>query len=200
MWAEDDPAEDVVDLEVSPALVDAMRKPRPELEDRGFVRPGAAEYSAVEDADRDGSPGARARVETLPAFLGAANPTVVPRFHDPETLPGDLRETATVRAVVEALDEAVDTADAGCRQDAAAAAWHAEPVLRFFCTAFGYGIAGVRVTEDGFIVVTAEFSAAGAVKASIAVRPEGTFACRITASARRTLRLRRRTRGRSSGC
>ncbi len=181
VWAEDDPAEAVLDLDVSPALVDAMRRPRPEREGSGFVRPGAAEYSAVEEPDGDGSSRARARVETVPAFLGAGNPTVVPRPHDAETLPDDLRETAAVRAAVEALHETVGTADAGCRKDAAAAAWHAAPVLRFLCTAFGCGIAGMRVNEDGFIVVTAELSAAGAVEASIAVGPEGTCACTVSA-------------------
>ena len=41
-----------------------------------------------------------------------------------------LREKAAVHAAVEALYEAVDTADSGYRKDAVAAAWHAEPVLR----------------------------------------------------------------------
>ena len=51
----------------------------------------------------------------------------------------------------------------------------------FLCTAFGCRITGVRVSEDGFIVVAAEFSAVGAVEASIAVGPEGTCACTISA-------------------
>ena len=176
VWAEDEPAEDVLDLDVSPALVDAMRKPRPEPEGSGFVRPGAAEYSAVEDAAGDGSSEARPRVEALPAFLGAGSPTVAPRPQDAETPPGDPRETAAAYAVVEALREAVDRADAGSRKQAAAAAWHAEPVLRFLSAAPGCRVAGVRVNEDGFIVVTAELSAAGGVEASIAVGPEGTYA------------------------
>ena len=58
VWAEDEPAEDTLDLGVSAALVDAMGKPRPEPEGSGFV-PGPAEYLS------------RARVETLPAFVGA---------------------------------------------------------------------------------------------------------------------------------
>ena len=133
-----------------------MRKPRPEPEGGGFVRAGAAEHSVVEELNGGGPSRARARVETLPAFLGAGNPIVVPRSHDAETPPGDLRDTANVRAAVEALYEAVNTVDAGCRKDAAAAAWHAEPVLRFLCPAFGCSIAGLRVNGDGFIVVTAE--------------------------------------------
>ena len=113
VWTEDDPVEDVVDLEVSPALVDAIRKPRPEPEDGGFLRPGVAEHSAVEDAAGKGPSGARARVEALPAFLGTGTPAVAPRPCDVETLPRDSRETATVLAAVEALREAVDGTDAG---------------------------------------------------------------------------------------
>ena len=45
-----------------------------------------------------------------------------------------------------------------------------------FAQRFGCEITGMRVNADGFIVVTAEFSAAGAVEASIAVEPEGTYA------------------------
>ena len=41
-------------------------------------------------------------------------------------------------------------------------------------------IAGVRVSEDGFIVVTAEVSA-GEVEATVAVGPEGTCACTLSA-------------------
>ena len=74
----------------------------------------------------------------------------------------------------------VDAADAGCREDAAAAAWHAEPLLRFLSAAQGGRVAGGRVNEDGFIVVTAELSAV--VEASIAVAPKGSFACTVSAS------------------
>ena len=181
LWTTDEPAEDVLDLEVSPALIDAMRKPRPEPEDSGFVRAGAAEYSAVEDTDHDGPLGARARVEALPAFLAAGQLAVAPQPGDVEMLPGDLRETATVRAAVKVLREAVDRSEANCRNAAAAAAWHAEPVVRFVCTAFGCWIAGFRVNEDGFIVVTVQFSADGTVEASIAVGPEGTYGCKVSA-------------------
>ena len=180
LWAEDEPAEDVLDLTVSPALVDAMRESRSEPEGSGFVRPGAAEYSVVEELTGAGL--SRARVEMLPAFVGVGSPAVAPRPRDVETPPGDPREAAAY-AAVEALREAVDAADAGCRKDAAAAAWHAEPVLRLLHVALGGRVAGVRVNEDGFIVVAAEFSgAAGAVGATIAVGPDGTCACTVSAA------------------
>ena len=181
VWTEDVPAEDIVDLEVSPGLVDAMRKPRQEPENSGFVRASAEEYSAVEDADANDTSGARARIETLPAFVGAGNPTAALRLHDRETLPSELRETATARATAEALRGAVDRANAGCRREAAAAAWHAEPVVRYFCATFGGGIAGLQVSDDGFMAMTAELTGDGPVEASIAVGPDGTCVCRISA-------------------
>jgi len=185
-WAEDEPAEDVLDLDVSPALVDAMRKPRPEPEGSGFVRPGAAEHSAVEDAAGGVSSEARGHVEALPAFFGAGNPAVVPRSRDVETLPGDSREMADVRAALKALREAVGRADAGCRKDAAAGAWHAEAVVRFLCATFGCGVAGVQVGEDGFTVITAELRGDNLVEVSITVGPEGTCACRVSAGGTHT--------------
>ena len=130
---------------------------------------------------RDGHPRATLHVEAVPAFATHNNPTVVPRRYDLAPLPSDLRETTRVYATVEALRRAVAGSDAGRRKDAAAAAWHAEPIVRFICSTFGDGIAGVRVGEDGFIVITAELSGDGLVEASVVVGPEGTCACRISA-------------------
>ena len=64
-------------------------------------------------------------------------------------------------------------------RDAAAAAWHAEPVVRFFCSTYGGGIAGVRVSEDSFIVITAEVPGNELVEVTIAVGPDGTCACKV---------------------
>ena len=186
VWAEDEPAEEVLDLDVSSALVAAMSKPRPEAESSGFVRPGAAESSVVEDAAGGGPSGTRARVEALPAFVGAGNPAVAPRRRDAEGLSGDSRESAVVRAAVEALREAVGRAHAECRKDAAAAAWHAEPVVRFLWATFGCGVAGVQVGEGGFIVIAAELSGDNLVDVSITVGPEGTCACRVSAGGAHT--------------
>ena len=120
--------------------------------------------------------------EALPAFAKSDNPTVVPRRYDVEPLPSDLRETALVYATVEALRAAVAGSDATRRTDAAASGWHAEPIVRFLCSTFGDGIAGLRVAEDGFVVLTAELSEDALVEVSIAVGPEGICACRISAA------------------
>ena len=179
VWTEDDPEEDVVDLEVSPALVDAMWKPRQEPEGSGFVRAGPKEYSVTEDVGSDGPSGARPHVETLPPFLGAGNPTAVPRPHDVRTQPDESREPATARGAVEALRSAVAASEAGRGKDAAAAAWHAEPLARSLCATIGDGVTGVQVSEDGFVAITFEVRGEGQTEATIAVGPDGACACKI---------------------
>ena len=84
-------------------------------------------------------------------------------------------------ATVKALRAGVNGVTATCRQEAAATAWHAEPIVRFFCSTFSDGFAGVGVSEDNFIVITAEFPAENLIEAMIAVGPEGTCACKISA-------------------
>ena len=179
VWAEEEPNEDRVDLEVSPALIDAVQKPRKAPEGSGFVSAGLDESTAVEEVEEGGGSRTRVRVEALPAFAGFDNPTVRPRRYD-ERLPDDLRETMTAYAAIDALRGAVAGSDASGQRDAAAAAWHAEPVVRFFCSTFPDGIVGVRVSKENFIVITAEFSGDDLIETSIAVGPEGTCACKMS--------------------
>ena len=181
VWVEEESREGRLDLAVSPALLEAMQTPQRDPDGGGFVPAGVVESATVEAIHDDGDPRATLLVEALPAFVKSDNPTVAPRRYDVEPLPSDLREMALIYATVDALRDAVARSDAACRKDAAAAAWHAEPIVRFFCSTFGDGIAGVGVNEDGFIVITAELPGDDWVKASIAVGPEGTFACRISA-------------------
>ena len=70
--AEAEPAEDVLNLGVSPAMADAMSKPRPEPEGSGFMRAGAEEYSARRGGGWRGSftgSGARRDAAGLPQHL-----------------------------------------------------------------------------------------------------------------------------------
>ena len=168
-----------MDLKVSAELLDAVRRPRKGPEGSGFVSAGLEESTAVEEAEEGGGSTTRVRVEALPAFAGFDSPTVRPRRYD-EWLPDDLRETMTYYAAIDALRGAVEGSDASGQRDAAAAAWHAEPIVRFFCSTFGDGIVGVRVSEENFIVITAEFSGDDPIETSIAVGPEGTCACKMS--------------------
>ena len=138
------------------------------------------QFAALENIGGPGSSGMRPHVEALPAFAGG-HPTITPQSFAEDRLVGDLSETTLVYARVKALRAAVDGMDVACRQDAAAAVWHAEPIIRFLCSTFVDGIAGVRVSEDGFLVVMAEFSENEPVEATIAVGPDGTCAHKISA-------------------
>jgi hypothetical protein len=55
-------------------------------------------------------------------------------------------------------------------------------VVQFRCESFGYSINDVQTSRDGFVAITAELTGDGSVEASIAVRPHGTCAGRISAS------------------
>ena len=196
VWAEEEPREDRLDLPVSLALLDAMQAPLQDSEGAGFVPASVEESSTIEAIHDDGHPRATLHVETLPAFVPSDNSTVAPRRYDVGALPGELRETALIYATVEALRDAVARSEAACRKAAAAAAWQAEPIMRFFCSTFGDGIAGVGMNEDGFIVITAELPGDSFAEASIAVGP-GERSRAGSAPARCMLRLRRRTPHRS---
>ena len=157
-----------------------MQAPPPDSGGGGFVPTGVEESSTVEATHEDGHPGATLHVEALPAFARSGNPTVAPRQYDVEPLPSELRETALVHAAAEALRAAVGQLDAESGRDAAAAAWHAEPLVRLLCLTYGGDIAGVRVNEDSFIVITAEVSGNEPVGVKIAVGPDGTCACKVS--------------------
>ena len=100
-----------------------------------------------------------AHVPSGPTAIVASirQPTLAPRRDAAADLPSDQRQMTWAAAAVTALHDAVDRIEAEARRDAAAAAWHAESIVRFLCATVGDRIAGVRVSEDQFIVITAEF-------------------------------------------
>ena len=75
---------------------------------------------------------------------------------------------------------AVGQLGAESSRDAAEAAWHAESVVRFFCSTYAGTIAAVRVNEDSFIVLRAEVPSDDVIDVTIAVGPDGTCACRVS--------------------
>ena len=131
---------------------------------------------AVEEVDHLGSEEVRVLVE---APLSIRHPAIAPPRYGAEGLPAELLEPAAVDAAVGALRAAVHQLDAKSSRDAAAAAWHAESVVRFFCATDGGDITVVRVNDDSFVVVTAEASGDQLVEVTMAVGPDGTCACRV---------------------
>ena len=107
-------------------------------------------------------------------------PTITPSRCRTEGLPAELRETAAFHAAVEALRAAVDLLDGEPGRDAAAAAWHAASVVRFFCSTYGGVVTGVRVNEDSFIVATATVPGDDVIDVTIAVGPDGTCASKVS--------------------
>ncbi len=179
VWAQDDSGRDRVDLQVSPALLDAMQNPPRAAAGGIAMSAGVDERAVIEEVDDHGPPRVQVHVEAPPGFPGTVNPIIAPPRYDAERLPDDLRETAAIRAAAEALRAAVDQLDAGSSRDAAAAAWFAEPVVRFFCSTYGGGVTGVRVSEDGFIAIRAEIPGDELIAVTIVVGPDGTCACQV---------------------
>ena len=180
VWAQEEPGRDRVDLKVSPALLDAMQNSPPAPAGGSRMSAGVDECSAVEEVDDHGPPRVQVHVETPPGSMETINPIIAPPRYDAEHLPGDLRETAATHAAAAALRAAVDQLDAESSRDAAAAAWRAESVVRFFCSTYGGAVAGVRVSEDSFVVITAEIPGNELVEVTIAVGPDGTCACQVS--------------------
>ena len=107
-------------------------------------------------------------------------PTITPPRYRAEDLPADLRETAAVHAAIKALRAAVDQLEAEPSRDAAAAAWHAASVVRFFCSTYGGAVTGVRVNEDNFVVIAATVPGDDVIDVTLAVGPDGTCACKVS--------------------
>ena len=105
-------------------------------------------------------------------------PTITPPRYRSESLPAELRETAAVHAAVEALRAAVDQLDAESGRDAAAAAWHALSVVRFFCSTYGGAVTGVRVNEDSFVVIAATVPGDDVIDVTLAAGPDGSARAR----------------------
>ena len=180
VWAPEDPGRDRMDLEVSPTLLDAMQNPPKAPAGGSVLSADMGESSTVEAVDDHGPPRVQVHVEVPPGHMGTISPTIAPTRYDVERLRGDLRDTAAIHAAAEALRAAVGQLDAESGRDAAAAAWHAEPVVRFFCSTYGGGIAGMRVSEECFIVITADVPGNELVEVTIAVGPDGTCACKVS--------------------
>ena len=51
--------------------------------------------------------------------------------------------------------------------------------MKFFCSTYGGAVAGVRVNEDSFIVITAEVPGDEPVAVTTAVGPDETCACTV---------------------
>lgn len=118
--------------------------------------------------------------DTIGGSAANRRPTITPPRDGTEGQAAELRETAAFRAAVEALRAAVDQLEGEPGRDAAAAAWHAESVVRFFCSTYDGAVTAVRVNEDNFIVVSATVPGDDVTDVTISVGPDGTCACKVS--------------------
>ena len=87
VWAEREPEEDGLDLEVSLGLLDAMCSPRQRPEGRRLLPPAVEEPSSVEDLDAGGFPPAAGGVQTPPGLWAAADSRVLSLAERHRTVP-----------------------------------------------------------------------------------------------------------------
>ena len=180
VWAQDEPSRARVDLQVSPALLDALQnapraavggigmsagvEERALIEEwrttarRGFKRTSTRRWAPQERSIRS----SRRRATTPRAFR-----VTCARRRRPMRLPRRCGRPSTNWILGRA-----GTPPRG--------AWRAEPVVRHICSTYGGAVTGVRVSEDSFIVVKAEVPGHELVEVTIAVGPDGTCACQVS--------------------
>ena len=180
VWAEDEPRQDWVELEVSAALLKAVQKQRQEPDRKVVLSAGATGSPARREAQEYAAFKARAEIEARPGRTTRTTPTSAAQRFDLRPFTGLTSELSVPCATPYELHPTV----AGCRESIAAAYWHAEPIMDFLCSTFGDGTAGVRVTEDSFIVVTVEIPEDDEFELEIAIGPDGTCACRLSRGGR----------------
>ena len=88
IWADEEPSDARLDLDVSPALLEAMRTGRPEPEGSGFLSAGVEESSTLQEIRGPVSSRLRLHVEALPAYPGG-NRAIAPQRYVVERLPGE---------------------------------------------------------------------------------------------------------------
>ena len=177
VWAEQEPTEAFADLQPSADLLDATTGRRRTALYISGSQKGLAGRTL--DAPNEEA-GLESEAQESLALKAVQDPKVAVGLYPytVQDLPGEAAEVVSTYAAAVALRQAVVRAGRRRRRAVASAAWHAEPIVRFLCEAFEDGISTFRVTEEDFVVITAEFEKSQA-RVEIAVGPEGSCTCRI---------------------
>ena len=166
VWAEEEPIEEVLDLDVSPAMLGAMQdpvrvrapfqhidEPLPECEAIAAPNPETAGYPPPQILDLIDDP-------SFP---------VAPHL-DAET---NDNEQMVTDAVNRALRLSVQRVPTSRLVEASSAAFYAEPLLRRLCQEFEAPVRSMSVTPDNFVVIRIAVPESSAIKASIVIGPHG---------------------------
>ena len=184
IWADEEPSECVVDLNISCAMFGSLEERPPEsarLSDAGRVAERDSEPTELpdvgEDTDRD-SPSQEPLDSTSdwfwPGLLGSGDNPATPlsRTIDPAEFTENPR-AATTAAALSALRSKVQQVRGERRWKAASSAWHAEPWISHLCKRFVDPIGGVSITDDDILVVSLRFPEGVDAEAKMAFGPTG---------------------------
>ena len=184
IWADEEPSECVVDLDISYAMFGSLKERPSEsarLLDAGRVAERDSEPAEPsdlgEDAGRDSA--SRELLDSTsdwfwPGLLGSGDNPATPlsRTIDPTEFAENPR-AATTAAALSALRSKVAQVRGERRWKAASAAWHAEPWVSHLCKRFVDPIGGVSITDDDILVVSLKFPEGVDANAKMAFGPTG---------------------------
>lgn len=192
IWAETKPERDFHLLQASPALIDTMT--------RHGSDPTPPMMQAVEQKEDSLNPARHAGVEPNPLagnemwsnlessiLERARRPGAIMRSHqlNPESLPDDLGLQVATYTGVKALRHKVESfcklpdQTAESKRAVVAAAWFAEQDIRTLCETFADPIAGISISEDGFVVIHMSVMERTDMVCLLAVAPSGESALRM---------------------
>ena len=194
---EDEPPEEVVDLDASLSLLGAMQEP---LGEPGhlFLPPASpteeptdsgpdpveSEYGPIAE-EEEARPASDAQPHTSLLELAADPSTPVGLYpYSPDNLPHNLRELTTTYSAVSALRRAVERLPQERRTEAASSAWHAEPCVRRLCAEFEDPIQHIRISDDNGVIIKMKFPYEGQAEGQIVVGPLGTGTLAVDAEGR----------------
>ena len=184
IWADEEPSENVVDLDISCAMFGSLAERPHELArlfDAGRVAGRDSKPTELLDVGEDTSRDSTSQEpldSTLdwfwPGLLGSGdNPTTpLSRTIDPAEFAENPR-AATTAAALSALRSKVGQVRGERRWRAASSAWHAEPWISHLCKRFVDPIGGVSITDDDILVVSLKFPEGVDAEAKITFGPTG---------------------------
>ena len=186
IWAEAEPPECVVDLNVSSAMLGSLEKRPPEP--AGLARamhaadcnPAPAESPDVTE-DRDQDVPSKEPLDSTsdwfwPGLLGSGDNPATPlsRTIDADEYAGN-PPAATTAAALSALRSKVAEVQGERRSKVASSAWHAEPWISHLCRRFKDPIGGISITDDDILVVSLKLPRGVDGTAKMSFGPSGAY-------------------------
>ena len=206
IFTEDEPSEEIVDLDASLSLLGAMQEPLgvpvhlflpPAMssEDSADSAPSPAEpqYSPTiegSEEEADLTPDVRSHTSLLDLASDPSTPVGMYPY-SPDNLPHNLHELTTTYSAVAALRQAVESLPQERRVEAASSAWHAEPSIRRLCAEFEDPIQNIAISNDNYVLIKMKFPYESQAEGKIVVGPMGPGTLAVEIGRRHSLSPRR---------